>query len=65
MIPLNSFRFQLQDGKINLISNDKVKPMFYRYDIDKNHKLAVCTNDSEFLGITHISAKTIWKKFYN
>lgn len=64
-IPLDSFLFKLEDGRIELISEDKVKPQFYSYNIDKNHKLAVCANESNISEISYISAKTIWNRFYN
>ncbi|MCB2312716.1 4'-phosphopantetheinyl transferase superfamily protein [Clostridium tagluense] len=62
LIPLNSFQFNLKLGKINLISGDKKKPLFYRAEIDEIYKLAVCTEDSEIVGVIHVSPRTIWNK---
>ncbi|MBW9154622.1 4'-phosphopantetheinyl transferase superfamily protein (plasmid) [Clostridium estertheticum] len=62
LIPLNSFQFDLKLEKINLISDDDKKPLFYRADVDEICKLAVCTEDSEMVGVIHVSPSTIYNK---
>lgn len=60
-IPLNSFGFKLNKELVELQSNDKVMPKFYRFNLDKNHKLAVCTNDDYISGVSFVSLQAICK----
>jgi len=60
--PINSFKFDLKLGKVAIKSNDNRKPLFYRVKLDERHKLALCTEDTEFKGIIYISPNTIWEK---
>jgi len=58
-IPLNTFGFKLNKELVELQSIDKELPRFYRFNLDKNHKLAVCTNDDYITGVSFVSLQVI------
>lgn len=59
IIPLNSFQFNIMNEKISLQSEDIIKPMFYTMNIDEQHKLAICTLDSELSSINYLSVDSL------
>lgn len=61
-IPIDSFEFEVTPGMINLISEDKEKPLLYITKVDKNHKLAICTDDTKFDGLIYVSLNNILDK---
>ena len=58
-IPLDSFQLSIINNEIFLQSDDAIKPVFYKIDVDEEHKLAVCTRDTEISSINRITLDSL------
>ncbi|WP_010097998.1 4'-phosphopantetheinyl transferase family protein [Ornithinibacillus scapharcae] len=60
-IPLDSISFHFENGKVYYNSESETDIYFHMLDIDKEHKLALCSMDPGLESIRFISIGEIWE----
>lgn len=58
-IPLDSFEFRIDSDDIKFYSKDIYKPNFFKFDIDKDYKLALCMADTEISAIKNYTIEKL------
>lgn len=60
-LPLDSFYFDLSGPQIQLHAPGAARPRFMLFDMDENHKAAICTEDAA-VGMQIVSLQSICKR---